>query len=158
MRILLAALAMILTLGQAQAQDLAEPTGEVVLTITGNLTQSGAEDGARFDMDMLKALPARTFATSTIWTEGEQTFVGVHLSALLDHVGAAQVTIHATAINDYAVDIPHDDWQKDLRARSDLEKIWTGCSHSFHLIRLHEYTDLPVSSLLMDVVAQCILN
>lgn len=106
MRILLAALAMVLTLGQAQAQDLAEPTGEVVLTITGNLTQSGAEDGARFDMDMLKSLPARTFATSTIWTEGENTFVGVPLSVVLQAVGADGSMIRATAINDYAVEIP----------------------------------------------------
>lgn len=108
MRILLAALAMVLTLGQAQAKDLAEPTGEVVLTITGNLTRPGAEDGARFDMDMLKALPARTFATSTIWTEGENTFVGVPLSVLLEAVGADGRMIRATAINDYAVEIPID--------------------------------------------------
>ncbi|MBB93407.1 MAG: oxidoreductase [Rhodobacteraceae bacterium] len=108
-----AALGACLAACPALAMDLAAPEGRVLLTVSGEISNTNAEGAAAFDMDMLQDLPAETVQTTTIWTEGEQTFVGVHLSALLDHVGAAQVTIHATAINDYAVDIPHDDWSDE---------------------------------------------
>ncbi|WP_199913565.1 molybdopterin-dependent oxidoreductase [Ruegeria sp. Alg231-54] len=90
----------------AQAADLGTPTGGVVLTVSGNIAQTGPDGAAQFDMEMLQALPQRSFETSTIWTEGETTFVGVPLSVLLEQVEAEGATIRATAINDYAVEIP----------------------------------------------------
>lgn len=90
----------------AQAQPLAAPQGEVVLTVTGAISQTNSGDGAVFDMEMLQALPAESFATSTIWTEGESEFTGVPLVALLDAVGAEGRVVRATAINDYAIEIP----------------------------------------------------
>ncbi|GGX59709.1 oxidoreductase [Tateyamaria omphalii] len=82
---------------------------EAVLTITG-LVASPVEGGAWvFDMDGLKALPAESFETETIWTDGPQRFEGVPLFALLEHVGADGGTIRAVALNDYAVSIPSTD-------------------------------------------------
>ena len=97
-----------LCLALAQAEELATPTGETILTISGVIAQSGPDGTAQFDMEMLQALPQRSFETSTIWTEGEISFVGVSLSVLLEQIGAEGATIRATAINDYAVEIPVD--------------------------------------------------
>jgi hypothetical protein len=60
-------------------------------------------------MDMLKAMDAETFVTTTIWTDGDQTFTGVPLSALLDALGVDSGTLSASAINDYTVEIPVED-------------------------------------------------
>ncbi len=108
MRLVFAILTAVFTfcLTSVKAEDLATPTGEVVLTISGNNAQTGPDGAAQFDMEMLKAMPQRSFETSTIWTEGETSFLGVPLYALLEQIGAEGATIRATAINDYAVEIP----------------------------------------------------
>ena len=93
----------------ALAQELAKPTGEVVLTITGSIANKNTEDSAEFDMAMLAALPATTFKTTTIWTEGANEFTGVSLKALSEAVGMTGSKITATAINDYAIEIPMTD-------------------------------------------------
>ncbi|MBO9410774.1 MULTISPECIES: molybdopterin-dependent oxidoreductase [unclassified Ruegeria] len=108
MRLFFAILTAVFTfcLTPAQAEGLATPTGEVVLTISGHIAQIGPDGAAQFDMEMLQALPSRSFETSTIWTEGKTSFVGVPLSVLLEQIGADGAVIRATAINDYAVEIP----------------------------------------------------
>jgi len=92
------------------AGPLAEPTGEVLLTITGEIANTNAgEDVAEFDLAMLEALPATEYTTETIWTEGEHVFRGVTLGELINAVGAEGSSISAIAINDYAIDIPMSD-------------------------------------------------
>ncbi|MEQ9124073.1 MAG: molybdopterin-dependent oxidoreductase [Alphaproteobacteria bacterium] len=87
------------------AAEVAQPTGSVVLTVSGRIdAPPGAS--ARFDMAMLRALPAREFETSTIWTDGTHRFRGVSLAALLEAVGADGTLLRATALNDYSVEIP----------------------------------------------------
>ena len=44
-----------------------------------------------FDMANLRELPSVTFETETIWTDGLQTFTGVPLAALTQHLGSAAV-------------------------------------------------------------------
>lgn len=56
--------------------------------------------------DDLKKLPILNYQTTTIWTEGEQQFQGVALKALLEHFDITEGNILATAVNDYAVEIP----------------------------------------------------
>ncbi|WP_245848429.1 molybdopterin-dependent oxidoreductase [Actibacterium ureilyticum] len=104
---------MTLTGHAARAEGLPAPTGEVILTVTGNITQTNAPDAAQFDLEMLQALDASEIVTDTIWTEGEQVFVGVRLNTLLEHVGAQGETLAAVAINDYAVEIPVSDATDD---------------------------------------------
>ncbi len=99
-----------LAFGQpALAGVLAQPTGPVLLTVTGPVTEYNGNHAAAFNLDMLKALPATTFTTSTIWTDGPQTFTGVSLKVLLDQLGIKSGLISAVAINDYAVTIPVSD-------------------------------------------------
>lgn len=86
--------------------EMTVPTGEVILTIDGAITETNGDGVAQFDLDQIKALPAATFTTTTTWTTGDQEFTGVPLKALLEAVGATGGTITATALNNYAVDIP----------------------------------------------------
>lgn len=100
--------------GVAPAQNvLPVPAGEVMLTVSGDIDITNGDGVAQFDRDMLEALPSATIATSTIWTEGVVEFTGVRLKTLLDVVGATDGTLSATAINDYAVDIPVSDAVED---------------------------------------------
>lgn len=92
----------------AQAETLAPPTGEVVLTVDGKIAVTNADGTASFDMDMLMAMPSVTFSTTSTWTEGTPTFTGVSLKLLLEAVGAESGEITATALNNYSVTIPTD--------------------------------------------------
>jgi len=97
----------------ANAAELAAPKGDVVLTISGAITNTNGNGTASFDMDMLKALPATTFKTGTTWTVGVSSFTGVSLAALVSAVGATGNNLHSIAINDYAVEIPVTDAVED---------------------------------------------
>lgn len=100
------------TIAGAQ-QPLAAPEGDVLLTVSGDIAVTNGDDVARFDRDMLQALSAATVTTGTIWTEGMVQFTGVRLKTLLDAVGVTDGTLDATAINDYAVEIPVSDAVED---------------------------------------------
>jgi hypothetical protein len=91
------------------ADGIDAPSGEVVLTVSGVL--SVTNDGAQLllDRDMLTALPATTFETSTIWTEGVHEFTGVSLADFAASIDVAEGHFLATAINDYTVEIPFSD-------------------------------------------------
>ncbi|MFD1341117.1 molybdopterin-dependent oxidoreductase [Litorisediminicola beolgyonensis] len=91
------------------AEPLPAPEGPVVLTVRGAISSTNGDDAAAFDMEMLRAVGERSFETSTIWTDGTHSFTGVSLDALLAAVGAEGTTIKATALNDYAVEIPVSD-------------------------------------------------
>jgi hypothetical protein len=96
-------------LATAASAELASPTGEVVLAVSGAISATNSEGQALFDRAMLEALETSAFATTTIWTQGTPTFVGVPLSALLEAVGAEGTMLRASAINDYTVEIPVTD-------------------------------------------------
>ena len=89
--------------------DLPSPTGSVILTVSGAIENTNSGSNAEFDLEMLQTLPTVSFTTETVWTEGEQTFVGVELFDLMNTLGASGNTIRATALNDYAVEIPMTD-------------------------------------------------
>ena len=84
--------------------EIASAAEQEVLAITG----PGGIDHS-FTMDDLKQLPASSFRTSTIWTEGTNEFSGVSLKNLLETVSMSGRAIRAVALNDYAVDIPTED-------------------------------------------------
>lgn len=70
------------------------------------LTVSYDGDSKEYDLVALEALGPVEMTTTTTWTEGEQTFTGVPLSVILEDAGVTEGNIKATAINDYAVDVP----------------------------------------------------
>lgn len=100
-------------LSQAGAvAPLPQPSGPVLLKVTGRIRNGNADGAARFDRTMLEALGVRQLATSTAWTEGRTEFEGVLASDLLDAVGAEGSGVLATALNDYSVSIPLDELRR----------------------------------------------
>jgi hypothetical protein len=77
----------------------------ILLSVTG---ADGSEIKS-YDLDALKALGTASFETSTIWTEGKQTFTGVPLDALFQDIGATKGDVNAIAVNNYSVPIPVSD-------------------------------------------------
>lgn len=88
------------------AENMPASADAVLLTISGEITNRNVGDTLQLDLAMLENLPQVEIVTSTIWTEGVDTYKGVLLRDLLDHAGHAGISISATAINDYAVDVP----------------------------------------------------
>lgn len=82
---------------------------EVILTVSGDVGPNDGQNIWAFDRKALKALPSQSIETTTIWTEDMQSFEGVSLDVLLNHVQAEDGTIRAVALNDYAVTIPTSD-------------------------------------------------
>jgi hypothetical protein len=91
---------------------LSKPRGEVVLSLTGNVKNTNAEDRVDFDMAQLEAMPKVVFTTTTPWTEGETRFEGVLLKHLLQIAGAEGSSLKAIALNDYASELPFSDAKK----------------------------------------------
>ena len=83
----------------ASAQDIA------LLTVSG---ADGSEIKS-YDLNALKALGVESFETTTIWTEGKQTFTGVPLLALFKDIEVTHGEVDAIAVNDYSVPIPVSD-------------------------------------------------
>ncbi len=105
-RVFLSCLVAVTLAGATHAQDLVPANGAVLLTVSGAVPVTNAGDTAQFDGEMLKNMSRVEFTTSTIWTENEQSFVGVPLKEVLEAVGIVDGVVAATAINDYAVEIP----------------------------------------------------
>lgn len=97
---------------QAVERALPKPSGEVLLTVTGEMTERNLEDGSSFDRHMLESLGTVEMRTTTPWTDGVGVFRGVLMSDLLDRVGASGEVAHALALNDYEVVIPTEDFYR----------------------------------------------
>jgi hypothetical protein len=109
-------LSLIFTIGfcaTATAKDLMPPKGDVILTVSGDISSKNVEETLQFDLDALINLDQTTFETTTIWTEGKHTFQGVSLDVFIALIGAENATLFATAINDYTVEIPSTEAKSD---------------------------------------------
>ncbi len=96
---------------QALADPLAKPEGKVVLSISGLISNTNNGDKAEFDMPMLEGLGTTSWTTKTPWYKDPVTFSGVPMSKLLEVVGAKGTSLTVTALNDYATDIPVEDFK-----------------------------------------------
>lgn len=93
----------------ATAGTLPAPEGPVVLTISGNISNTNGPEGASFDRAMLDALEQRETTASTPWFDGPRDFEGPLATALLEAVGAEGSAIKVVALNDYAAEVPIED-------------------------------------------------
>jgi len=84
----------------ATAQDLPNPTGEVILTISGNVGVTNQEGKAVFDLQMLQSLVVKTYETHTPWSENSFRFKGATFKSVLE---AAQIPEGST-LSLYALD------------------------------------------------------
>jgi len=95
--------------GSAEAA-LDSPKGDPILTVSGSVATPNAGQHALFDRRMLAALPQHEIRTSTEWTDGVKVFRGPLVSDVLAAAGASGSIAVATALNDYAVEIPVGDF------------------------------------------------
>ncbi|MGB7320484.1 MAG: molybdopterin-dependent oxidoreductase [Albidovulum sp.] len=72
-----------------------------------------ASEPIAMSLETLDALDQTQFTTTTIWTDGEISFSGVPLKALLEHLGADGTTLEMVALNDYAVSMPIAELEDD---------------------------------------------
>lgn len=76
------------------------------------ITVLAASSGAKpmvLDITATQAMPQ----TSTIWTDGVQSYVGVALSDFQETTNATAETIRIVALNDYAIEVPVSDAVSD---------------------------------------------
>ncbi len=92
-------------------ETLPQPSGRVILTISGAIENTNGDGVARFDRAMLERIGVTEVNTSTSWTDGVTKFEGVLARDLLKAVGATGDRVSARALNDYAIDIPFSDFE-----------------------------------------------
>ncbi len=97
---------------QAFAGALPAPQGKVVLRMSGMIGNTNKDGTAEFDIAMLEKMGMQSFSTATPWYDGKVTFEGVSMAKLMDYVGAKGTTVQIKALNDYATDIPMEDFKK----------------------------------------------
>jgi hypothetical protein len=91
------------------AQVLPKPTGPVLLTVSGLISQHNGPNVAEFDLAMLDALPASQIVTKTPWHSAPAKFSGPALKALLSSVGSRGKSFRLTAQDRYEASIPIED-------------------------------------------------
>jgi hypothetical protein len=96
----------------AYAEDLPQPQGKPILSVSGNIRNFNVADAAQFDREMLEALGMEVIETVTPWYEGRTRFEGISLEKLMQRVGAEGTTVTAVALNDYVTTIPMEDFKK----------------------------------------------
>ncbi|KAA0875713.1 hypothetical protein [Nitrincola tapanii] len=92
------------------AQELPQPEGSVILTVSGLIERSNTPSGeAEFDRAMLESLAQVATQTQTPWAEGVNLYEGPLIRAVADAVGANGQTLVITALNDYSAEMPVSD-------------------------------------------------
>lgn len=115
----------------ANASDSSDFRLEVVFVETDGNPQSVRH----VTLEEVMALPSAEFQTTTIWTEGIQTFRGVWLSELLTYLSITEGTLDFSALNEYLVEIPLQDivpggplvafeWNGALMSPRDKGPLW----------------------------------
>lgn len=93
----------------------------MLLTIDGAISHTNIDNSAQFDALMLSSLNSYTLATETSVSDGVSYFEGFLLRDLLKWVGADGEQVIATALNDYIVEIPLNDfYQYDVLAATHM--------------------------------------
>ncbi len=110
--ILTAVLGLTGSLSHGWAGPLSAPKEKPILEITGSITSTNKEGAAVFDREMLESLGMETITTTTPWHKGQVTFEGVPMAKVMELVGAKGKTVKALALNDYATQIPMEDFAK----------------------------------------------
>ena len=96
----------------AIAAPLETPSGRVILTVTGLIANHNATEVAQLDMAMLDKLPQVTVTTTTPWYDESKSFSGPLVRDLIKLLGAQGDMVKATALNDYSITIPLQDFEQ----------------------------------------------
>jgi hypothetical protein len=107
----IAALLLLLLPVMAQAAP-PEPSGDPILVVSGSIGPTAKDGEIAFDRASLEKLDRTLIDTATPWFDGVSHFEGVRLDKLMEAVGATGTIVSAVAVNDYASDIPIEDFAK----------------------------------------------
>lgn len=125
-------------------EPLPKPTMRPVLTIMGKITHTTDGKKALFDKKMLKALPQKKIRTSTPWFDQPVEFSGPTASALMEKVGAYGKTLLATALNDYSIRIPLDDFKKyDVIFATEINGKTLSVREKGPIFVIYPFDDIP---------------
>ncbi|RUP24879.1 MAG: hypothetical protein EKK45_22625 [Curvibacter sp.] len=94
---------------EAMAGKLTEPSGPVVLTLSGRVGQPNQGAQAVFDLAMLAAFTQRRFSVKTPWDPRPVSFEGPLLRDVLKAAEARGSRLTLAAVNDYKVEVPMED-------------------------------------------------
>ncbi|KJY81941.1 hypothetical protein TW81_16465 [Vibrio galatheae] len=84
------------------------PTGDPILWVSGNITQTNSDQGAIFDRAMIDKLEHGSITTNNHVVEDVVEYTGPRLESLLDYVGAFGDSIKVIAWDDYIITISRD--------------------------------------------------
>ncbi len=97
----------------SSALSLERATGDIILEITGNISNTNTDtNSAAFDRKLLQQFKPVVISTTTPWTDGVVQFEGILIRDLMKSVNAQGTVINATAVNEYSINIPFEDFQK----------------------------------------------
>jgi hypothetical protein len=90
------------------------PTGDVVLTVSGDIAKANAGSTVRLDLATVEQMGLVKYTVLDPWLDASHEFTGVLLSDFLDTIGvsAASAHLHFVAIDDYEVEISVADVRK----------------------------------------------
>lgn len=92
--------------------ELSQPSGEVILKISGNLKVSNVDGEAHFDRQMIEKLVTKTIVTANHVVSKSTRYEGPVLADLLNQLGAEGDTVIVTALDDYSAEIKRSDIEK----------------------------------------------
>ena len=110
--------AVILSLGLAgfpclaHAAPLGDPSGPLVLTVSGKIGVTNKGATATFDRAMFESVGMVSFTTNNPWDKMPTKYEGVPLAKLMDLLGAKGEKLTVIALNDYSADVPVEDIRK----------------------------------------------
>ena len=96
----------------AQAKELPAPTGKAIITLSGMLGNTNQGNLGVVDWDLVQQLGMHELNTTTAFDKGIQKFRGVLARDVFEYFGLKATTIRAIALDDYAIDIPVEDFYK----------------------------------------------
>lgn len=103
------------------------PTGDVILSVFGKVSQSNDGERLSFDIATLEQLGLVEYTIEDPWQNHEEvTYTGVLMSDLLEYAGVSDTAtnVHMVALDEYAVDISIADvkkWPVLLATRTNNE-------------------------------------
>ncbi|MEO9654194.1 molybdopterin-dependent oxidoreductase [Marinomonas sp.] len=93
-----------------KAFSLEQPSGQVILSVSGDIKTYNANNRADFDLAMLNTLPQVSVTTHNPWTDGEHTYTGFSVMDLLKQLKNSGSHLKFTALNQYQAEIPLSDF------------------------------------------------
>ena len=86
--------------------DIPVPTGDVLLTVEGAITNGNVDGTAQFDLETLESLGLVSYDVDDPFAEQNIVFTGILMSDLLDVVGAedSATGLELVALNDYSAE------------------------------------------------------